>query len=172
VTAHVARGPGGDLAVEFVLDGDLGALAIPPAGPSAPGERLWEHTCFEVFVAAAGLPGYHEVNVAPSGSWQAHAFARYRDGGPVADSGLAPRVAIERGAGALVLRARLALGRLSRVYAAAPLRLALAAVVEDAAGALSYWALRHPPGRPDFHHADGFALALDAEAPAPGTAAP
>jgi hypothetical protein len=41
------------------------------------------------------------------------------------------------------------------------LRLALTAVVEDARGRLSYWALRHPPGRPDFHHRDGFALVLE-----------
>ena len=33
--------------------------------------------------------------------------------------------------------------------------------IEDEAGALSYWALRHPPGKPDFHHPAGFALELD-----------
>jgi len=45
---------------------------------------------------------------------------------------------------------------------AAPLRLliAMAAVVEDEGGRLSYWALRHPPGKPDFHHPDSFALEL------------
>ena len=37
---------------------------------------------------------------------------------------------------------------------------ARAAVVEEADGRLSYWALRHPPGRPDLHHADAFALRL------------
>jgi len=26
---------------------------------------------------------------------------------------------------------------------------------------LSYWALRHPPGGPDFHHADCFAMELE-----------
>src|SRR2546422_3089437 len=34
----------------------------------------------------------------------------------------------------------------------AVLSLALAAVVGDENGALSYWALKHPPGKPDFHH--------------------
>ena len=47
----------------------------------------------------------------------------------------------------------------------ARLRLALSPVIED--GALSYWALRHPPGRPDFHHQDAFTL----EIAMPGTAA-
>jgi hypothetical protein len=36
----------------------------------------------------------------------------------------------------------------------------LAAVVEETNGCLSYWALTHPPGKPDFHHRDSFALAL------------
>ena len=38
------------------------------------------------------------------------------------------------------------------------LKLALTAVVEDGSGRLSYWALRHAPGKPDFHHPDGFVL--------------
>ena len=41
-----------------------------------------------------------------------------------------------------------------------PLRLGLSAIVEDAAGILSYWALRHPPNKPDFHHTDTFALQM------------
>ena len=52
--------------------------------------------------------------------------------------------------------------------AAAKLRLGLCVVIEelDAAlseafsGAFSYWALRHPAARPDFHHPDGFALEI------------
>jgi hypothetical protein len=41
-----------------------------------------------------------------------------------------------------------------------PWRLALAAVIEETNGATSYWALKHPRGKPDFHHADGFVLEL------------
>ncbi len=40
------------------------------------------------------------------------------------------------------------------------LKLALSAVVEDDSGTLSYWALKHAPGKPDFHHSDGFVLEL------------
>ena len=39
-------------------------------------------------------------------------------------------------------------------------RLGLAAVIEERNGSLSYWALSHPPGMVDFHHPDGFVLAL------------
>ena len=41
-----------------------------------------------------------------------------------------------------------------------PGRIALSAVIEEGNGALSYWALRHPAGKPDFHHPDAFAMEL------------
>ncbi|MBU2034068.1 MAG: hypothetical protein KKH37_09945 [Alphaproteobacteria bacterium] len=37
------------------------------------------------------------------------------------------------------------------------------AVLEEAAGEKSYWAVSHPTSKPDFHHADGLALALKRE---------
>ncbi len=40
------------------------------------------------------------------------------------------------------------------------LALGLSVVIEEESGALSYWALRHAPGKPDFHHASAFALEL------------
>ena len=36
----------------------------------------------------------------------------------------------------------------------------LSAVIEAKDGSRSYWALAHPPGKPDFHHRDCFALRL------------
>ncbi|NMF90687.1 hypothetical protein GPA26_19635, partial [Aromatoleum petrolei] len=41
-----------------------------------------------------------------------------------------------------------------------PLELGLTAVVETLDGTLSYWALRHPSARPDFHLRDAFTLPL------------
>ena len=40
------------------------------------------------------------------------------------------------------------------------MRLAVSAVMQSEQGVISYWALAHPPGKPDFHHRDGFALRL------------
>lgn len=37
---------------------------------------------------------------------------------------------------------------------------AISAVIEEADGTKSYWALAHPPGEPDFHHPDCFVLDL------------
>jgi len=33
-------------------------------------------------------------------------------------------------------------------------------VIEETSGRLSYWALAHPSGKPDFHHADCFACEI------------
>jgi hypothetical protein len=41
-------------------------------------------------------------------------------------------------------------------------RVGLSAVIEAKDGSFGYWALAHPPGRPDFHHDDCFALELPA----------
>lgn len=38
------------------------------------------------------------------------------------------------------------------------LLLGLSAVIEENDGAVSYWALKHPPGPPDFHDANTFIL--------------
>jgi len=160
IEARVTR-TRGVLVFTFSLDGALRRLRIP--APRAPriAPMLWQHTCFEAFIALPDLPAYHEFNWAPSGEWAAHAFRRYRDGRPLDDETLAPAIAVRYPESRLELEATVQLGRLSAAHSDAVLRLALAAVVEEADGTLSYWALRHPPGRPDFHHAAGFAVRLE-----------
>ena len=160
IVARVRRSPSGILAT-FSLDGEVGALRIPAPRPPRSVGGLWEHTCFELFVAGADGEGYHEYNFSPSGEWAAHAFRRYRDGGLLADETLAPSIVVRIEPGGLEVEATAPLARLSPALASGSLRLGLAAVIEAADGTLSYWALRHPPGRPDFHHADGFALRLE-----------
>jgi hypothetical protein len=50
--------------------------------------------------------------------------------------------------------------RISAPSPTAALRLALAAVIEERRGRLSYWGLAHPPGKPDFHHPENFLVRL------------
>jgi hypothetical protein len=161
VRVQVSRNAKGRLALTYSLEGDPARLRIPPPREPRIAERLWEHTCCEVFVARAGLPAYHEFNFAPSGEWAAYAFARYRDGAALADAALDPGIVVRTRPEGLSLDASIDLELLSPGLAGARLALALSAVVEDEAGALSWWALKHPPGKPDFHHPDGFALVLD-----------
>ncbi len=150
------------LALSFVLQGDLASLRIPAAQPSRRVDELWRHTCFEAFVMAGDGPGYREYNFAPSGEWAAYGFRDYRqandDPACKAADESAPLIRVHRSSLRLVLEAEVSLEPLPPYR---PIRLGLSAVVEAADGHLSYWALRHPPGKPDFHHIDAFALQLD-----------
>jgi hypothetical protein len=161
IQARVARTADGILAVRYLLEGDLGRLCVPRARTPRITERLWQHTCCEVFVARKGSPEYHELNLGPSGEWAAYAFVRYRDGGLLADDRLNPGITVHSTAEKLELDAQVRRGQLSLMHLDAWLSLGLSVVVEDVSGTLSYWALRHPSARPDFHHPDAFALELD-----------
>jgi hypothetical protein len=156
----------------FAITGNIPALRIPaPAAPRVV-HGLWEHTCCEVFVAAANDSGdddepgagfpYHELNLSPSGEWAGYAFTSRREPLGLADDALAPRVAVRRSDDSLVLEAHIELDRLSPGLARASLRLALSVVLEETSGTLSYWSLRHPADEPDFHHPEAFALGLEA----------
>jgi hypothetical protein len=148
----------GDLALDFTVRGDMGALSLPAPAAQMRADDLWRTTCLEAFTRAGDGPAYDEFNFSPSGEWAAYRFGAYRDRLP--DPVIAaPRIMIARNGDALILRAR--------IFVPAPddARLALSAVMAEADGRISYWALAHPPGKPDFHHSDGFALALRAETP-------
>lgn len=139
----------GALSVSFILHADLDRLRIPARRRARFADGLWRSTCFEVFVARKGSRAYREYNLSPSGEWASYAFASYRKR---IDTGRAmPRIRIRRN-GILKIEAR--------VDAPGPSRIGLAAVIEEKGGALSYWALRHAPGRPDFHRRRAFAMAL------------
>ena len=151
----------GALALTYLLKGDLSRLLIPPPGVPRRADRLWQHTCFEAFVRLKGSTAYYEFNFAASGEWAAYTFRSYRDGVPLEDEELSPRIAVHSAVNSLDLQAVIRLDRLLSTNLRAPLGLALSAVIEEKSGLLSYWALRHPPGKPDFHHPDAFALELE-----------
>ena len=160
VTAQASRTADGKLSLSYSLSGELLRVRIPPPGPARIGWKLWRHTCCEVFVRSHDGTSYHEFNFSPSGEWTAYAFTRYREGGMLDDETLNPQVAVESTKERLDLYALVDLARLSRDYVSGPLAIGLAVIVEDTNGAISYWALRHAPGQPDFHHAESFALEL------------
>jgi len=147
---------GGGVALTYTVVGRPGALSIPePARPERV-DGLWRHTCFEAFVMADGGPAYRELNFSPSGEWAAYAFRQYREGGSLEPM---PAPVIEARVGKRALTLDVTLPRLA-LPEPGPLRLGLSAVIEDAEGHISYWALHHPPGKPDFHHEGAFALEL------------
>jgi hypothetical protein len=144
----------------YCLNGDIPEIRIPSASVPHIGTRLWEHTCFEAFIAVEGQSAYHEFNFAPSGEWAVYAFLGYRKSGPHVSEMVPPRIAAHSTKNRLVLDTLVRLDGLSASYRRASLRLGLSAVIEDSDG-LSYWALCHPTSKPDFHNANGFTLLLE-----------
>lgn len=158
IEADAVRDPAGWLRLYWRLAGRLELLRLPAAAPPARADGLWRHTCFEAFVASGKSPAYCELNFSPSGEWAAYRFTGYRDGMRPLDLPDSPAVRLRRAAGLLALDVSLRLDALIPGGAAGPLRVGLSAVIEGQSGTITYWALRHPPGEPDFHHPDGFAL--------------
>jgi hypothetical protein len=161
VAVHATRTAEGKLALHYSLSGEIAAVRVPPPGPARIGWKLWRHTCCELFVREKGAEAYHEFNFSPSGEWVTYAFTNYREGSTLADEGLNPQIAVQSTAGRFDLYALADLPRLSPAYRRARLAVGLAVIIEEESGGLSYWALRHAPGKPDFHHAGAFALELD-----------
>jgi hypothetical protein len=161
IEARVNWTEGEVLAVTYTLYGDIKRLLIPPSGAPCRADYLWQHTCFEAFVSVKAKPEYCEFNFSPSREWAAYHFHRYRDGAPLDDRALAPKITARRTDTRLDLDATIHLHRLPLMRQKCCLRLGLCAVIEGENGALSYWALKHPPGRPDFHHPDGFVLKIE-----------
>jgi hypothetical protein len=155
VKVHLRRLQDGTLAFTYMLKGDLARLQIPPSRPSARIDGLWRHTCFEAFISASGNSAYQEFNFSPSGEWAVYHFRGYRDSLPLEEGEMAPQIVTRRVENGLEFDARI---RLKPLLTIQSLRLGLSAVIEDDTGTLSYWALKHPPGKPDFHHPEAFAL--------------
>jgi hypothetical protein len=157
IEASVARYPNGLLYISYTVAGEPSRLAIPVPQPPRRADELWRHTCFEAFIATRVASAYVELNFSPSGAWASYAFRAYREPAIGCEAAEAPSITMVRGEETVMLEASIGL---ACARGDAPLRIALAAVIEDTGGALSYWALRHPPGKPDFHHAHGFALQI------------
>jgi hypothetical protein len=164
LVGHVAR-RSDHLQVCYQLSGDLDSVVLPP--PAVEGPRrcdgLWEHTCFELFLAAEGVQPYWEVNLAPNGHWNLYRLEGYRQGlAPEPDRETLPFTVSHRAGRPMEVALELALPtELLLACRQHPLRLGVTAVVEQQGGTLSYWALAHGGAEADFHRREDFLLRLE-----------
>ena len=167
VEVEVTRPQAHSLLLAYVVTGKISDLLMPPVAAAARTDELWRHTCFEAFVRSLPGAAYYEFNFAPSTQWAAYQFSGYRRGMRVATEIKAPWIAVESSPERFILQASLELDQLLIPAPSGGVtigdtmwRLGLSAVIEEANGRRSYWALAHPPGKADFHHPDGFTLKL------------
>ena len=147
------------IAFRYCLRGDMARLRIPAERSTERTSLLWEHTCFEAFIAVCGESAYREFNFSPSGQWAAYAFKDYRQAMNELPAIAPPSIATRRFAGRIEVD--VVLPAQSLPSGRRPWQIGISAVIEEADtvdGSHSYWALRHPSPRPDFHHRDAFML--------------
>lgn len=149
---------GAELHLTWLLEAPEGAIALP-AATAAPQRRagLWEETCFEFFLTSQP-PGYWEFNLSPSGNWAVFRFDAYRTGMRDEMAFAELPFAVTRRAGGCEASVAVDMRKLG--IGEAPWDLAIATVVREAGGRITYWALAHPAARPDFHAAGAFRLRL------------
>ncbi len=143
------------LALRYKVKGEVDGIAFPRGEGSIPSraDGLWRHTCFEAFLRPSRGLGYYEFNFATTMEWAAYRFEGTRSGMTMANEVGISLFGLAKDRTGFSVRTGvtgLPKGRW---------RLGLAAVIETAEG-LSYWALKYPPGKPDFHHSDCFVLEL------------
>jgi hypothetical protein len=162
IDVDVARPRPANLVLHYVVTGKIGDLRLPAVTAPARADLLWQHTCFEAFIRTPPGAVYHEFNFAPSTQWAAYRFSDYRREMSPASLKTAPGIETQSSSARYELRVSLDLEGMPELPANARWRLALSAVIEERNGDKSYWALAHPPGKPDFHHGDGFACDVEA----------
>ena len=141
----------------YEVRADLTRLVIPEDEPGMRRDGLWKHTCFELFLSGMG-GAYVEYNFSPGGDWAAYQFSAYRAHGQDL-TGPAPAIATSRDDG--LLSVSVIVSELPEGLASHPPNLGLTAVIENAQGDRSYWALDHRDETPDFHRPETFILTLD-----------
>jgi len=157
IEAELARRGANNLVVSYFVTGRIGDVCLPPVATVTRKDELWRHTCFEAFVRAAPEAEYYEFNFAPSKNWAAYRYSSYRSGMCVASEIRARQIDVQAGPGSYTLQATLELDDVPRLPDTASWHVGLSALIEDMSGGKSYWALAHPAGKPDFHHAEAFA---------------
>jgi hypothetical protein len=189
IEVEVARIRPLKLQLRYVLIGNYRKVRLKLRGQDR-GEELWRHTCFEAFVRVGSEESYLEYNLAPTGDWAAYRFERYREGMvPAKEVGSSivdsqrrteplarDRRALLKQAGFdtlerfepsfFSLKAELSFSNAMGLAVVEPWHVGLSTIVEENNGRISYWALAHPPGKPDFHDPACFALELPAARPA------
>lgn len=160
IAVAAERSSFGIVELSYTVAGAIDDVYWPPADTSARTDNLWKRTCFEAFIMPLPGEAYVELNLSPSSRWAAYRFSSHRtslgDVGEVSH----PRIVVQRKEGSFELKAQVDLRAVPDLPKGAVWRLGLTAVIEEAGGALSYWALAHPSGASDFHNSVGFTWEL------------
>ena len=146
------------LALHYFVTGDIKKLVLPELSNPTRADELWKHSCFEAFIMPEQGGGYTEFNLSTSGQWAAYHFKAHRSGmtniAEAKDPGVGTRGIGDR----YELRAAFDISHIPNL--GGNWKVGLSVILEATDGVRSYWAIRHPENKLDFHHLDCFAMQL------------
>jgi hypothetical protein len=157
VEARVVSVDGNWLRLRWRIEGSEKVL-FPSFAGKGRADGLWKTTCFEFFLQPRESIGYTELNLSPSERWAAYDFTSYREGMAERPFPHEPTCTVRVGQSMAIFDAAVPAAALPPP----PWRYGLSAVIEEEGGVLSYWAIAHPEGKPDFHSPACFAGELAA----------
>lgn len=151
---------GSVVCLQFQISAARPVLVMPTSGDGERRDGLWQHTCCELFLGAATLPAYIELNVSPSGDWALYHFSDYRSR---ATELLAspPTIHAQWKGQDLWVDASIDAQSWGIPWLTDRVRVGLSAVLEFIGGERAYHALAHPRDVPDFHDVRGWCATLD-----------
>lgn len=144
---------------------NIGLAIYIPELSSSPNrqDNLWQTTCFEIFIKAANRKPYVEWNFSPTGDWACYFFHTYREQGPIIDTikpHIITQLSNQESQQCFSLEATIPTPK--RLFHAENYEVALCSVTNQTNGSMKYWALKHAPSKPDFHHETSFQLRVRA----------
>ena len=149
--ARSKRGSLGDrsavAALRWRIDGP-DKLVVPRFAGKGRADELWKTTCFELFLREPARGRYRRAQplaLRALGGLRLHRLSRGHERPPDAARAELHRCVSGRRWRSSMRRCR------SPRCPPLPWQVGLNAVLEEQGGRLSYWAIAHPPGKPDFH---------------------
>lgn len=158
---------GHHLESRFRLSGDLSSILWPVRGFNPRRrDRLWEHTCFEIFLNPEKQEPYWEVNFSSSGDWAVYQFTGCRTAMAVEERIQNITVSlVDESAQSKEWLATLSLPDVIKTDQ--HLTCGLSCVIEAHDRQKTYWALSHPGAKPDFHNQESFIISIAPPLPVP-----
>lgn len=112
-------------------------------------DLLWKKTCFEIFLKNPQTGAYYEFNFSTEKEWNLYSFKDYRKPQP-------PIRSDDFRLQNIKWRNKEFQAQILNQTDWFEMEVALTAVLQARSGDLFYMSLKHPDGKPDFHHADNF----------------
>jgi hypothetical protein len=143
------------LTIEYKLQGQTQVI-IPQINTPTRKFGLWEHTCCEFFLGLQDSTQYWEFNLSFAGHWNVYHFLDYRQNLIEAKAFDSLPFQVLQANDNLQLKLKVNLNQI--IAREQNLEVGVAAVIEDRARQLSYWALAHSAPEADFHLRDNYLL--------------